>query len=301
MGNQEKLGIIYMVLAYLLWGVMPIYWKFLETVSSGEILAHRIVWSFVFMIAIIFLTRNWGKFITESASIIKDKGKFFRILLASLLISLNWLTFIWAVNTDHVVEASLGYYINPLISILLGMLVLKESLSRGQIASFFLAGTGVLYLTVSYGVFPWISFVLALSFAFYGLLKKTVQVPAMFGLAIETLFVTPIALLYLWTLPNGSFQLAGEVNISLLLIGAGIMTAVPLLLFGSGAKRIPLSMTGILQFMNPTIMLFIGVFVFREPFTQEHLIAFLFIWAALVIFMTSHHKQTAKVRHTEKI
>lgn len=293
--NQKRIGIIYTAVAYLLWGFLPIYWKLVDTVPAGEILAHRIVWSFVFMLVIILVLRKGLPFIQECKVFLKNKRKLIGISLASVFISLNWLTYIWAVNSGHVIQASLGYYINPLISILLGIIVLKESLNRNQLLSFILAGIGVVYLTFSYGVFPWISLILALSFGFYGLLKKMVDVSAMFGLAIETMIVTPIALLYLAFLPVHAFTLASPVSsTNLILIGAGVATAVPLLLFASGAKQIPLAMIGFLQYIAPTIMLFLGVFLYDEPFTTAHLIAFAFIWVALIIYMMSSYKRPVR-------
>ncbi|RKQ31496.1 EamA family transporter RarD [Oceanobacillus halophilus] len=301
MERQEKLGIIYTALAYLLWGVLPIYWKAVDQVPAGEILAHRIIWSFVFMLLIILFTSKWQLFMKECKEIMHDRKKFWSITLASLLISLNWLLFIWAVNSDHVIQASLGYYINPLISILLGIIVLKEKATRSQHMAFVLAGIGVLYLTISFGVFPWVSLVLAFSFAFYGLLKKTVRVSAVFGLTIETMIVTPIALIYIIYLPENTFaftELFSTTN--LLLIGAGAATAIPLLLFGSGTKSIPLAMVGFLQYIAPTLMLLLGVFLYHEVFTSAHLVAFLFIWSALLIYMASHYKRPVRTRQKIK-
>lgn len=295
--KQEKLGIIYTAGAYILWGFLPIYWKLVDTVPAGEILAYRIVYSFLFMVVIVLLTRNWSGFSKEFKRIIKDKKELISISCASVLISLNWLTYIWAVNTDHVIQASLGYYINPLISILLGMIVLKEKLTRNQWISFVLAGIGVFYLTINLGVFPWISFVLAFTFGFYGLLKKMVNVSAMFGLTIETMIVTPIALIYLAALSETTPASSNFVDpITLLLIGAGIATAIPLLLFASGAKQIPLAMLGFLQYIAPTIMLILGVFLYHEVFTHAHLVAFIFIWSALIIYMLSSYRRPVRVK-----
>jgi chloramphenicol-sensitive protein RarD len=289
--NTDRLGIVFAVGAYVLWGFLPVYWKFIDDVPAGEILAHRIIWSFIFMVIIVLVVRKWSGFIRECKTIIKDKKKFFSITMASFIISINWLTYIWAVNSDHVLEASLGYYINPLVSILLAIIVLKERLTKSQAISVFLASLGVLYLTFSYGVFPWVSILLAVTFALYGLFKKIVDIPAMYGLTIETMIVTPIALLYLLFLPENAFTfqpIATDSN--LFLIGAGVMTAVPLLLFASGAKRIPLAMVGFLQYIAPTLMLLIGVFIYHETFSMEHLISFGFIWLALLIYLGSVYR-----------
>ncbi|TRM10843.1 EamA family transporter RarD [Lentibacillus cibarius] len=296
MNQENKLGILYATVAYLMWGFLPIYWKWIDTIPAGEILAHRILWSFVFMVIVVLVVGKWRPFVDECKVILHDKKKLIGISLAAIVISINWLTFIWAVNHDHVIQSSLGYYINPLVSILLGMLVLKETLTRVQLFSFILAAIGVVNLTVSFGVFPWISILLAFSFASYGLLKKTVDISAMFGLTVETMIVTPLALVYLFFFSGES--LAGSVMFSgtgLLLAGAGMATAVPLLLFAFGAKKIPLSMVGFLQYFAPTIMLILGVFVYKETFSTAHLISFALIWIALIIYMGAAQRRS--VRH----
>ncbi|ASK61998.1 protein RarD [Virgibacillus phasianinus] len=293
--SDEKIGIIYTASSYLLWGFLPIYWKLIQEVPAGEILAHRIIWSFLFMVAVVLLSRKWRAFMHECKVIIKDKRKLIGISLASITISLNWLTYIWAVNSGHVIQASLGYYINPLVSILLGIIVLNESLTRRQLLSFILAGAAVIYLTFSYGVFPWVALSLAFSFGLYGLLKKMVDISVMFGLAIETMIVTPLALIYVPVFTDNTFvhndMLSGT---NLLLIGAGIATAIPLLLFASGAKKIPLSMVGFLQYIAPTIMLILGVFLYHETFSLSHLVSFSLIWVALIIYMGSSYRRPSK-------
>ncbi|WP_112182262.1 MULTISPECIES: EamA family transporter RarD [Paraliobacillus] len=291
MTNKElKIGIFFATFAYILWGFLPIYWKAVGDISAGVILSHRIIWSFIFMILLLLITRKWHSFIRECYTIIHNKKKLSGLILASFVISGNWLIFIWAVNSDHVIQASLGYYINPLLSILLGIVVLKETLNKWEVFSVALAGIGVLYLTVHYGVFPWISLLLALSFAIYGLVKKVVDIPSLYGLTLETFIVFPLALLYLAMHPADSGSLINMWYSPLtagLLMGAGVVTAVPLLLFASGAKRIPLSMIGFLQYIAPTLMLIIGVFVYKEAFTSAHLIAFVCIWTALAIYTLS--------------
>lgn len=294
---QQKQGIIYGVFAYMLWGVLPIYWKFLDTTGADIVLAHRIIWSFVFMMVFIITTKRWTTFITEWKRIIRKRKTFLTIISASLVISLNWLVFIWAVQHDFVVQASLGYYINPLVSVLFAVLFLKESLSKLQTFSFIIAGIGVLYLTMDYGVFPWVSLLLAFSFASYGLLKKIASLDATFSLAIETLVVTPIALFYLWATAGASLGFSGEsVPIITLLIGAGVATAIPLLLFGSAVLYIPLSMVGFLQYIAPTFMLLLGVFLYNEPFTQAHVITFTLIWISLAMYMFSSFQQHKKTK-----
>lgn len=295
--NNIKSGIIYGLSAYLLWGFLPIYWKFLENVDAGAVLAHRIIWSFVFMISFILITKRWSLFIQQCKNIVTNKKVLITITIASILISFNWLIFIWAVQNGYVVQSSLGYYINPLISVLFAIVFLQEKLSQLQILSLVLAGIGVVYLTIDYGVFPWISFILAITFASYGLLKKIANVDATFGLAIETLVVTPIALVYLWFTfgANMGFQDTSFTEI-LLLVFSGAATAIPLLLFGMAVITIPLSMIGFLQYIAPTIMLLIGVLLYKEAFTSAHAITFGFIWLSLVLYMYSSLRNQRKRR-----
>ncbi|NBJ69751.1 MULTISPECIES: EamA family transporter RarD [Clostridia] len=290
--TQDKSGIIHTLGAYALWGVLPIYWKLLDHVSPEETLAHRIIWSAIFMVAIVLIVGKWNLFVDEWKVLLKNKWKFSGIFLATLVISLNWLTFIWAVHNNHVIQASLGYYINPLISILLGILVLKESFTFRQTLSFLMAAFGVLYLTISYGVFPWISLLLATTFGLYGLLKKKIDIGPMIGLTIETMLVSPVALIYLLSISQNAFQWSALFSTTnVLLMGAGVVTAIPLLLFASGARRISLSMVGFLQYLAPTLMLLIGVLLYNETFTTAHLVAFLFIWAALINYMLASYQK----------
>ncbi len=288
--REQVAGVFAGAGAYILWGFLPLYWKLINHVPSEEILAHRMVWSFIFMLIVLAVLGRLKKFTRELKELMANRKKLFGLFFAAIFITLNWYTYIWAVNNNHVVDASLGYYINPLVSVLLGVIVLKERLSFWQIISFVLAAVGVLILTLHYGSIPWVAISLALSFGLYGLLKKLTALGALTGLTIETLFITPVALLYLSMLAaNGSssFQPADPLTV-LLLVGAGVATAIPLLLFATGANRISLSMIGFLQYIAPTIMLILGVFLYNEIFSQVHLIAFLFIWFALSIFTLSN-------------
>ncbi|WP_202077662.1 EamA family transporter RarD [Caldalkalibacillus salinus] len=280
------IGTWYGILAYILWGILPIYWKLLEHVPAGEVLSHRIVWSLVFMIVVLILMKKWGTFVKDLKEIFKQKKLVLGTLLASILISINWFTYIYAVNTDRIIETSLGYYINPLISVLLGVLVLKEKLSFWQMISCILALIGVLYLTIQFGSFPWMAFCLAISFGLYGLVKKMVNLGAMTGLTIETFMVTPVALGYIVFLAGGETQhfVLSDTQTVWLLAAGGAATAIPLLCFASGARRVPLSLLGFLQYIAPTLHLTIGVFMYHEPFTQVHLVSFILIWTALFIF-----------------
>lgn len=285
-GNERLAGVLFAVGAYLLWGVLPIYWKQLSHVPAYEILAHRVVWSCLFMFGILLATRSLPQFFTEMLDICRNRKKMSGLIIASLLISCNWLIYIWAVNENRVVETSLGYYINPLVSVVLGILVLKERFSMWQSVSFALAAIGVIIMTLSFGTIPWVSLSLAISFAFYGMCKKILGIGAVTATTLETLIVSPVAVVYLLYLAGqggGAFSLDALPTCGLLM-GAGAMTATPLLLFASGANRLPLSLMGFIQYMSPTIALAIGVLLYHEPFTTVHLISFSLIWLALGVF-----------------
>lgn len=282
--------------AYILWGILPLYWKLIDDVPSEEILAHRMIWSFAFMLIVLLVLRRTKKFVQELKELISNRKKLIGLTLAAVFITINWYTYIWAVNNNHVVEASLGYYINPLVSVLLGIIVLKERLSFWQIVSFILATIGVLNLTIHFGDVPWVAIALALSFGLYGLLKKMTALGALTGLTIETMLITPVALLYVSFLVKdgtNSFVLS-DPSTSMILLGAGIVTAIPLLLFATGANRISLSMIGFLQYIAPSIMLMLGIFLYRETFSQVHLTSFIFIWIALAIFTLGNTKLLAR-------
>ena len=290
--NEQTIGILSGAGAYFLWGILPLYWKLVGSVPSEEVLAHRIIWSFVFMMIILAVIRKISSFKIELYTIVRQPKKLAAIAFASLFITINWYAFIWAVNHDHVIQTSLGYYINPLISVLLGILFLKERLSFWQLVSFVLATIGVLNLVFRFGEIPWVSLILAMSFGLYGLLKKKARLGALTGLTIETLLITPFALIYLMTVRSSvadALYIQDSVIFSLLL-GAGIVTAVPLLLFASGANRISLSMIGFLQYIAPTLMLIQGVFLYNESFTSVHVVSFTLIWAALVLFTFARTK-----------
>ncbi|RAK18435.1 chloramphenicol-sensitive protein RarD [Anoxybacillus vitaminiphilus] len=290
--NNEKTGVLYVALAYFMWGVLPLYWKWLDHIAAGEILAHRIFWSFVFMILLLMFNRQLTLFWKQLQMAVQNPKQAISVITAALLISMNWFIYIWAVNHEHIVETSLGYYINPLVSVALGMIVLKERLNIWQLISFILAMIGVLMITIQYGSFPWIAISLAVSFGFYGLAKKVATFDSSIGLTFETMVVTPIALLYIVYAQAkgiGSFDITDWST--LLLMGTGPATALPLLYFAKGVKRIPLTMIGFLQYIAPTITLLLGIFLFHETFTKTHLYSFSFIWAALIIFSISKTKQ----------
>ncbi|HET7579994.1 MAG TPA: EamA family transporter RarD [Bacillales bacterium] len=286
--NEQFLGGAAAIGAYFLWGIMPIYWKLIEGATAKEILANRILWSFVFMILVLLFTKNMARLKHDLKVLAAEPKRLMIMIGASLVITVNWYTFIWAVNHGHVVEASLGYYINPLVSVLLGIVFLKEKLTLWQLVSCGLALVGVLIMTIHTGVFPWVSLGLAMSFGFYGLLKKTVHLPAMTGLTLETSIMTLVALVFLIFFDtNTGHVLTADPGLEWLLIGTGVITAIPLLLFAAGANRISLSMVGFFQYIAPTLMLILGTLVYHESFNHEDLIAFVLIWISLVLFTFS--------------
>lgn len=283
--KSTKVGVFYAFAAYIAWGLLPIYWKTLQGVPAREILAHRIVWSFVFVTMLILLKKQWGNI----SSVLRNRSKVLGLILSALLITTNWYIYIWAVNSNKVVEASLGYYFNPLLVVLMGIIVLGERIDRWQIVSLVLAALGVLILTLEYGKIPWISLGLAVTFALYGLAKRLVNVDSLLGLALETAVVTPIALIYLWTVQANGGGVIGHSGMStlLLLMGAGIVTATPLLWFAHAAKSVSFATIGFIQYLSPTLSLLLGVFVYHEEFTSTHAWSFGFIWFALAVYSIS--------------
>lgn len=280
-----KSGLMNAIIAYTMWGLLPLYWKLFETMPAGEILSHRIVWSFVFVAILIAVQRKWS----DLKAVAANRSSLLSLTVSSLLITANWLIFIWAVNNGHVVETSLGYYLTPLLNVLLGVLFLREKPSKGQWLAVALAGAGVLFVAIDYGRFPWISVSLALTFGLYGLAKKKVSFDSRIGLFTETAVVTPLALLFwiylgashtatAWSLPPGSL---------LLLLLAGAATALPLLFFAKAAKLLPLTTLGFVQYIGPSITLLLSVFVFDERISTVLLISFSLIWAALIVFAMS--------------
>jgi len=283
-------GIVYAVLAYLSWGVLPLYWKQLEMVSSVDILAHRILWSSVFTLTVCLLLKRayLRKYFSNPKSLIS-------LTVTGVLVSINWGIYIYAVNSGQIVEAALGYFINPLVSIVLGMVFLGEKLNKTQLAAFLLAMVGVAYLTVNYGHFPWIAIGLALTFGIYGLMKKKMNYDSLSALAVETTLVVPIALGYLvFGVSGAAIQLPLNEDASfttlpfpelVLLVLTGIITALPLYWFGMAAVKIPLYSVGFFQYIAPSIKLFIGIYLFHEMFSVTHAISFSLIWAGLALYI----------------
>lgn len=286
-------GIVYAVAAYLLWGLLPLYWKLFQSMAAWEILAHRIIWSFVFVAALLTVGRRWN----ELKAAVSQRKQKLGILFCSVLISSNWLIFIWAVNAGHVMETSLGYYINPLINVLFGVFLLKEKLQVGHWISIGLAAIGVAIITIQFGQVPWIAISLALSFSLYGLGKKMITIDSMLGLAWETILVSPLALIYLaFVQVNGTstaFELPWYSIISLLL--SGVATALPLYWFAQATKTLRFTTVGFIQYLAPSTSLLLAIFVFHEKFTVPYFIAFAFIWCSLVVFTYSSFKRKQPV------
>ena len=273
--------------AFFLWGIFPLYWKALHVVAPNQIVAHRVVWSLVFLVLLLSIQRRWSE--AKPVLLFANTRIFFA---TAFLLGTNWLLYLWAIDTEQIVEASLGYFINPLVNVVLGVAFLRERLFRWQKVSVVLALAGVLYLTLRYGKVPWIAFSLALTFGFYGLFRKTGRAESMIGLFSETAILTPLALIYLISLGmqgHGAFGSFG-LKTDMLLAGAGAVTAVPLLLFGYGARRIQYATVGLLQYITPTFILLVGVLIYKEPFTSAHAIAFGFVWSAILIYSISSLK-----------
>ncbi|EUJ46977.1 RarD protein [Listeria riparia FSL S10-1204] len=295
--KEKTLGILTAIAAYIIWGVLPLYWKLASGVPASEILAYRIIWSFVFMVIIIVLLGKTKEIWAEIQALFKKPKLILAITTASVLITANWFIFIFTVNDGHVISASLGYYINPLVNVLLATVFLKEKLSRGEMLAVLSAAIGVLILAIHQGVFPWAAISMAVTFGLYGLIKKLVPVSAWGGLTVETMIMTPFALVFLLFFARDAFMHFGF-DTNLVLFGAGVVTAIPLLLFATSARRISYVMLGFIQYVGPTLMLILGVFVFHEAFDFIQLIAFIFIWAALLIFTISHVVFAAKLKKT---
>ncbi|WP_420645364.1 EamA family transporter RarD [Candidatus Leptofilum sp.] len=275
-------GILYGVAAYGMWGLFPIYWKLLQHVPALEILSHRMTWSLGFVLLLLLVRRRWDWLKTA----VHTPRTILLFIASALLLSVNWFVYIWGVNAGFIVETSLGYFINPLMNVLLGVLFLSETMRRGQWVAIGLAALGVIYLTVRYGELPWIALTLATSFALYGLLRKTAPLGSLEGLSLETALMFFPALGYLVYLEVAGTAAFGHVDMqtTMLLGFAGVATAVPLLLFAAAARRIKLATIGILQYIAPTLQFLIGVLIYHEPFSMDRLVGFSLIWLALLVY-----------------
>ena len=280
--REYRKGILLAVSAYCMWGFAPLYFKLLNHVSATEILIHRVIWSFVFMLIIMLFIGGFSRL----RLLLKQPKQLMVLTITSIVIAGNWLLFIWAVNNDHMLDASLGYFINPLLNVLLGMLFLGERLRKLQWFAVTLASAGVLLQLISFGSIPIVSLALAGTFGFYALLRKKVNVDAKAGLLVETAVLLPVALIYLVATSDTATasMLTNDWQLNLLLMAAGIITSIPLLCFAGAAVRIPLSTLGFFQYIGPSIMFILAVSLFNEPFDAEKGVTFAFIWAALLIF-----------------
>lgn len=279
---ERRTGVLTGLAAYGAWGLFPLYFPLLEPAGGVEIVAHRIVWSLLFIAVLLTVLRRWS----HVRAAVRDRRTMLVLAVAAVLIAANWLTFVYGVNSGHVVETSLGYFINPLVSVLLGVVVFHERLRRLQWVAVGIAALAVVVLTVDYGRPPWIALTLALTFGLYGLMKKLVRVEAAPGLFLETLVVVVPALVVLGVLQgdgSGTFGGAGAGH-ALLLVSSGVATAIPLLLFAASTRRIPLSTIGLLQYLTPLMQLAIGVFVYDEPMPAARLAGFVVVWVALAVF-----------------
>ncbi|MBO3077693.1 EamA family transporter RarD [Mammaliicoccus vitulinus] len=294
--TETKKGIIYAAFAYIIWGVLPIYWNLVNEIGPFEILAHRIIWSTVFMLLLLLLTKQLSMFKHATVKLFQHKKMLFAIIAAGYIITVNWGTFIWAVNNHHVLQASLGYYINPLMSIFLAFVFLGERFSKAQWIAILLAFIGVIYMTFQVGEFPYVSIILATSFALYGLIKKVVDIDAFSSITIECIVTMPAALLYIFYLSQTDAITFGMNVSSGWLLLSGAVTAIPLILFSAGARKIPLSLTGFIQYIGPTIMFFIGIFLLNEHFDIDQLITFIFIWAGIILYSYTKYVEISRNR-----
>ena len=291
MSSQLHRGMVAASLSYLIWGILPIYWKTLDHVPAYEILGHRMAWSLPFVVLFLVLSGQ-----TKALLQLRNMRTLSISAGSAALLSVNWFIYIWAVNAGYIVETSLGYYINPLVTVGFGVFFLKERLRGGQIAALGLAAGGVVYLTLVYGTFPWIALALAITFAVYGLIHKKIQIGPMKSLYLETMiFFLPALVLILYLGRDGSSGfLHGDLRTMTLLAGTGLITTVPLLLFGYAAQKIPMFWLGILQYTAPTLNLLIGVLIYGEEFPFSRLIGFLLVWSALAVLMAEGIVQRAR-------
>lgn len=281
--KQTRLGVLLALAAYFIWGIAPAYFKLIYYVPADEILTHRVIWSFFFMVALMSISRQWPRV----KVLLQTPKKIFMLALSAVLIGGNWLLFIWAVNNHHMLEASLGYFINPLVNILLGMIFLGERFRRMQWLAVILAACGVLVQLWTFGSLPLIALGLAFSFAFYGLVRKKIAVDAQTGMLFETLWLLPVAAIYLFGIADSSTSHMGQnpLSLNLLLVAAGVVTTIPLLCFTGAATRLRLSTLGFFQYIGPTLMFLLAVTLYGEVPGADKMLTFAFIWVALAIFV----------------
>lgn len=293
---MKNLGLAYALFAYFIWGIAPLFWRLMEHVPSVEIVAHRMLWAAIMVIIVIVLMGQWRQF----SELLRSTRTLMRLFFASLLISVNWGVYIWAINNEHIVEASMGYFINPLFNVVLGVLLFKEKLRSNQWLAVALASLGVAYLIVLHGEVPWIALVLAFSFGTYGAIKKTIGVPATHGLAIESgILVLPVLAFLYYLSTKNQLEFGQDLPTDTLLIAGGAFTLAPLLLFSAAAKRLSFTVLGMTQYLGPTLQLLIGVFIFHEGFGTERQISFGLIWLGLLFYSIDQLNHSRKRRVAE--
>ena len=292
MRENRHLGYMAALSCYVLWGFLSLYWHLLAKAEAYEILAHRILWSVVFMLIVVFSTKRWHVLKTDCRALWQNKKRGALLVTAAIIISLNWLTYIWAINHNHVIDTSIGYYINPLVNVLFGAAIFGETLSAPKRLSITLAVIGISLMTWQIGKLPWVSVALALTFGIYGALKKMLKLDPFTSITLETLLLFPFAFYYVANLTAAGTSHFDPANptFSLLLSGCGVATAVPLILFSYGANLLPLNVLGFFQYISPSITLLLGIFFFNEPFGITQLFTFGFIWLALLVFSVSEWK-----------
>ncbi len=285
-------GLTFGTLSFALWGLLPLYWKLVDAISPYQIFGQRVVWSFIFVSILLLIKGKWSEFL----SVIRDKQEWINVIGPAIFISINWLVYIWGVNNGYVIESSLGYYINPLLLTLFGRMFFKERLTLLQKIGIAFAASGVVIKTLLYGRIPLVALTLAVSFSLYGLLKKKSKLNSLSGLGFETLVIGIPALIYLIFCESRGLGITGNLpwTFWLLIAVSGVVTATPLLLYAEGTMRLPLSIVGFLQYLSPTIGLFLGIYVFKEPFDSSSLIAFSFIWIGLLLFTYSQYSMLRK-------
>ncbi len=296
--GESFIGGFFAILAFGLWGLLPVYWKALREMPAPEVLSHRILWSAVFLAVLVGWRSRW-KIVR---SVFQNKKTLSVLAISTLLIGVNWFIYIWAVNSNYIVETSLGYYISPLLSVLLGRFFLSERLRPFQWIAVGIVTVGVLYQTFSYGRFPWIAISLGTTFGFYGLLKKKSPLDSISSLFVETSLLVPLVLIYLFAMNGNSIGNAVPLtgSLGLLIVGAGIATSLPLVFFGEATKRLRLSTLGIFQYLGPTMNLLIGVFMYGEVFTASHFITFGLIWVAVIIYASDSYWASREVKIQSK-
>ncbi|NDV22850.1 EamA family transporter RarD [Desulfovibrio sp. JC022] len=294
MNKDTHDGLFYAAAAFIMWGLLPVYWKTLEEVPALELLCNRIVWSLFFVGILLSCKKRWA----EVKKALADKKGKILLSISSCLIGTNWFIYIWAVNHGHVIDTSMGYYMTPLMNGLLGFIVMKEKLNRLQVIAILLAACGVIYSIIDYGHIPYIALTLAVSFAFYGLVRKVMKVESLPGLFVETAVLAPVSAAYLVWL-----AFSGEISIykislmdNILLVGAGAATSLPLIFFAHGARRLRLVTLGMMQYIAPTLALMLGVFVYNEPFNSARMVTFVFIWSGIAVYVADGINKNLKAR-----